>query len=1004
MRPAIKMRAGRVPALLFATAICLLASPCAAQAANFNMLNFHIDRETASRIDNFGNVSPDQPDLTTAGAHPYLNFGFALVDDNFQAANLEDLEEFVLHTPPGEYGIAAGVPYCPTFLFTINGCPDNTRVGRIANRATLSGGVVAVGGSLYNLEPFGSEPGRLGAYVDTAYTATPVIVRVRDDGDFGLDSITPDVPRQINHGAMDITVRTVNVSIFGAVNGKPFWTNPSACIPAVTSIEAVSYNGSQTTAPSVSYTPTGCSSPATRPPLTPTLDTTPDTTKADAATGFTVAIDTPVNENPALQEQSTIKRTEITLPEGMTLNSGSAERLEGCTEAQFGAGSTAPADCPAGSRIGEITAISPALNKPATGFVYFAKPTGGHPWRQFLEISGSGVRTKLIGDLTLDPQTGQISSVIDDIPQTPVSHFEVHYYGGERSGLQNPPTCGTQTVTAKLTPWTAAPSFAPANDVVVQGTFTTSADGAGAPCESPQPFRPTLAISSNPSQAGAYTDSRIQIGRPDAHQLIKNLNLSLPAGLIGSLSAVPLCAASDVNAGTCAEQSKVGSLRTTVGGAGSQIQTPGSIYLGDPVHDGDIASLSIVSRAKAGPVDLGTVTVVNRIVLRSSDQGVDVISGDLPRILDGVPLRVASIDVSIDRHGFMKNPSGCDARPLTGSFNSFDGASADANTSLAPTGCEAEPFSPDLRLIAEGERGRFQHPALRAIVSQHDGEANIKRAVVKLPDVLRPELPTIQKSLCTSGQLAANACPAASVVGSANANTPLLPQPLNGPVYLVQDPNPVDPLPRIVVRLAGMASVELSARSTIEGVRTVNTFENIPDVPVSRFEIYINGGASGILKNFYDLCTTTSRADATFFGHNGGAAASKPALEVGGCKPGSAGGLAVSKGSIKLKKGVARVAVSCKSADGCEGKLTLAAAGKASAKKKGSTLGSAPFSIAPGKKANVEVKLSRKGLRAVTKRGRLAATATATMSGATATAKITLTGKAATRTKRTRRH
>ena len=200
--------------------------------------------------------------------------------------------------------------------------------------------------------------------------------------------------------------------------------------------------------------------------------------------------------------------------------------------------------------------------------------------------------------------------------------------------------------------------------------------------------------------------------------------------------------------------------------------------------------------------------------------------------------------------------------------------------------------------------------------------------MVGLPEVLRPELPTIQKSLCTSAQLAANACPAASIVGSANANTPLLPQPLSGPVYLVQDPNPVDPLPRVVARLAGMASVELSARSTIQGVRTVNTFENIPDVPVSRFEIYINGGAPGILKSFYDLCSTTSRADATFYGQNGAAAASKPALEVGGCGPGGGGGVTISKKSIKVKRGVARVGLTCNSPDGCEGKLTLSQAGK----------------------------------------------------------------------------
>ena len=260
MRPAINMRTIRVLIPMLAIAIGSLVLPSAAQATNFNMFNFHIDRETAPRVDYLGNVSADQPDLTTAGAHSYLNFGFALADDHLQATNLEDLEQFVLHTPPGEYGVAALAPTCPDFMFTINACPDSTRVGRVSNRAQLSGSPVTVGGSIYNLEPLGSEPGRLGTYVDSAYTATPVFIRVRDDGDFGLDSITPDIPREINHGASEITVRTVNVSIFGAVNGKPFWTNPTACIPAVTSIEAVSYDGSQTTAPPVSFTPTGCGS------------------------------------------------------------------------------------------------------------------------------------------------------------------------------------------------------------------------------------------------------------------------------------------------------------------------------------------------------------------------------------------------------------------------------------------------------------------------------------------------------------------------------------------------------------------------------------------------------------------------------------------------------------------------------------------------------------------------------------------------------------------------
>ena len=168
-------------------------------------------------------------------------------------------------------------------------------------------------------------------------------------------------------------------------------------------------------------------------------------------------------------------------------------------------------------------------------------------------------------------------------------------------------------------------------------------------------------------------------------------------------------------------------------------------------------------------------------------------------------------------------------------------------------------------------------------MTQTKGEAAIKRAVVLLPETLRPELPTIQKSLCTTPQLNSNACPPASIVGDAVAYTPLLPEPLSGPVFLVQDPNINDPLPKIVVRLSGMVSIDLTARNTIQGVQTVNTFNSIPDVPVTSFELNIKGGKPGILKNFYDLCERPSRADATFTGQNGKVHVTKPLLQLPSC-------------------------------------------------------------------------------------------------------------------------
>ena len=101
----------------------------------------------------------------------------------------------------------------------------------------------------------------------------------------------------------------------------------------------------------------------------------------------------------------------------------------------------------------------------------------------------------------------------------------------------------------------------------------------------------------------------------------------------------------------------------------------------------------------------------------------------------------------------------------------------------------------------------------------------------------------------------------------------MLPFELTGPVHIVQEIGSV--LPKLYVYLRGGGlEVLLKARNSFPGVRTENTFDFVPDVPQSYFELNINGGTDGILNNFDDLCTrrpTRARRqfDATFNGHNG---------------------------------------------------------------------------------------------------------------------------------------
>ena len=64
-----------------------------------------------------------------------------------------------------------------------------------------------------------------------------------------------------------------------------------------------------------------------------------------------------------------------------------------------------------------------------------------------------GIIVKQALKVETDPVTGRITTVADDMPQLPFSHFRLHFREGTRSPLAIPPVCGTYNATAVLTPW-----------------------------------------------------------------------------------------------------------------------------------------------------------------------------------------------------------------------------------------------------------------------------------------------------------------------------------------------------------------------------------------------------------------------------------------------------------------------------------------------------------------------------------------------------------------------
>ena len=182
------------------------------------------------------------------------------------------------------------------------------------------------------------------------------------------------------------------------------------------------------------------------------------------------------------------------------------------------------------------------------------------------------------------------------------------------------------------------------------------------------------------------------------------------------------------------------------------------------------------------------------------------------------------------------------------------------------TDCDALPFGPKLFLRAFGATKRAKNPKLRAILVARRGDANISRAAVTLPKSMILDQGAIGK-VCTRVQFSAGQCPSNSIYGFAEATSPLLDGPLKGPVYLRSSSNP---LPDLVAALHGQVDIELAGRTDSVNGRIRNTFDAVPDVPVSRFVLTIRGGKKkGLLVNSQNLCARKQFAKLNLTAQNG---------------------------------------------------------------------------------------------------------------------------------------
>jgi hypothetical protein len=117
------------------------------------------------------------------------------------------------------------------------------------------------------------------------------------------------------------------------------------------------------------------------------------------------------------------------------------------------------------------------------------------------------------------------------------------------------------------------------------------------------------------------------------------------------------------------------------------------------------------------------------------------------------------------------------------------------------------------------------------------------------------------------------------VIGFAKAETPLLERPLEGPVYL-RSGGGERKLPDIVAALNGQIDITLVGHVESVPGRLRTTFSTVPDAPVSKFTLSLDGGNKGLLENGTNLCAQTSRASVDIAGQNGKAANQNPVLQT----------------------------------------------------------------------------------------------------------------------------
>jgi hypothetical protein len=856
------------------------------------------------------------PTGTQAGGHPDVHIHMDWNDSQHENDQVvapsvpcvcDDARVLTQQFPTGFIGNPTATPPCEIVEFSFGRCPASTQVG------TVVVGIFNVGFlPLYNLTPHPDEPALTAFWVPLISAPQFISLSGRTESDYGLNAQSSPIYHPLSNHEIDLTLWGVpadpshdedrfipplvgfgfcnrtfpggcpSVGTAANVPPIPYLEAPTECgVPLASEFDVEYYTGGLFSKTDPWPSTTGCEQLT----FNPSLTAQPTTQSADSPSGVDIDLRVPQEQNPNTPAPSEIKAVTTTLAPGFSINPNAADGKVSCSDADSAIGTRHGATCPEFSKVGTAVLDSSALPEPVPGAIYIDDPKPGDRYRLILAADGYGTHIKLAGSIHPDPATGQLKVEFDELPQTPLTEFSMHFFGSERGLLATPTHCGSYPVTTEFVPWDNALP----NQESVSSFAVVSGPGGGNCPATPRPFSPKLTFGSINPSAGESTPVSLEIERGDGDQFLNGVQVETPPGITASLRGLSYCpeaslariessgysGAQEQAGSACPAASLVGTSTAGAGAGSRPVYLDGKVYLAGP-YKGAPLSLAIVTPAVSGPYDLGNVVV--RVALRVDPLTAQVtaVSDTLPRIVDGIPLRLRSIKVDLNRPGFTLNPTDCRRFDATSLMTGDEGGTATPEAPFQVTNCASMPYRPKVSMRLTGGLNRLGHPAIHTDFDAGPGQANSKSVVITLPKGELLDQSHIG-TVCTKVAFAAQNCPADSRLGFATVTTPLLDHPLEGNAYLRSSSHG---LPNLVLDLRGQVNVTVVGKiDSVDGSLRA-TFDTLPDVPVSHLHLDLAGGAKGLLQNSRGLCGRKRRFSARMTAQNNARLSIRPVIKV----------------------------------------------------------------------------------------------------------------------------